>query len=359
VLGKLARQHDPNVLVGFDHADDAGVYQLTPDQALVQTVDFFTPIVDDPFTFGQIAATNSLSDIYAMGGRPLTALALVCFPEKADLAILERILAGGLSKMIEANCVVLGGHSIRDEETKFGYSVTGLIHPKKILQNEGAQPGDALIFTKALGTGVISTAIKKGKAEQNWIDAAVASMTTLNKKAADVISTNHVGTAASAVQSSEARQSAASEQKLSSRASRSISDGGSRDLGFRVSAMTDVTGFSLIGHLREILLASYVSAKIFASRIPILPGALECIRAGYIPGGLNNNRNFAECLVEYDDGIPEEIKSLLFDPQTAGGLLICTPDSDALTQALIAVGIRAVQIGEILPESKPRIHVTK
>src|SRR5277367_4497664 len=187
VLGKLARQHDPNVLVGFDHADDAGVYLLGPEQALVQTVDFFTPVVDDPYTFGQIAATNALSDVYAMGGKPITSLALVCFPDKADLAILERILAGGLSKMIEAGCTVIGGHSIRDDETKFGYSVTGLVHPKKILANMGARPGDALLFTKALGTGVISTAIKKGKAEPAWIDATIQSMTTLNKKAAEVI----------------------------------------------------------------------------------------------------------------------------------------------------------------------------
>src|SRR6202030_3985941 len=184
VLGKLPRQHDPNVLVGFDHADDAGVYQIAPDLALVQTVNFFTPIVDDPYTFGQIAATNSLSDVYAMGGKPLTSLALVCFPEKADLAILERILAGGLAKMIEAGCTVIGGHSIRDEETKFGYSVTGLVHPKKVLANAGAKPGDSLVFTKAIGTGVISTAIKKGKAEGHWSDAAVQSMTTLNKRAA-------------------------------------------------------------------------------------------------------------------------------------------------------------------------------
>src|SRR6201998_1266004 len=187
VLGKLARQHDPNVLVGFDHADDAGVYQIAPDQALVQTVDFFTPIVDDPYTFGQIAATNSLSDVYAMGGRPLSSLALVCFPEKADLEILERILAGGLSKMMEAGCTVIGGHSIRDEETKFGYAVTGLIHPKKVLANQGSQPGDVLIFTKGLCTGAISTAIKKAKAKPAWIDAAVQSMTTLNKKAAEAI----------------------------------------------------------------------------------------------------------------------------------------------------------------------------
>jgi len=194
VLGKLARQHDPNVLVGFDHADDAGVYQLAPDSALVQTVDFFTPIVDDPYTFGQIAATNSISDIYAMGGRPITALAMVCFPEKGDLEILERILAGGLSKMIEAGCTIIGGHSIRDDETKFGYSITGLIDPKKVLKNGGAQSGDRLLFTKALGTGVIATAIKKGVAKQNWIDAAVASMTTLNKAAAGVIAQLKGGT---------------------------------------------------------------------------------------------------------------------------------------------------------------------
>jgi len=334
VLGKLARQHDPNVLVGFDHADDAGVYQIAPDQALVQTVDFFTPIVDDPYTFGQIAATNSLSDVYAMGGRPLTALALVCFPEKADLEILERILAGGLSKMIEANCTVIGGHSIRDEETKFGYSVTGLIHPKKVYANQGAKPGDALILTKALGTGVISTAIKKGKAQQGWIDAAVASMTTLNKKAAEVI-TGHLGTAASSVQSSAAPEAP-----------------------FTVHALTDVTGFGLIGHVREILLASDVSINIYAGKIPVLQGALESIRGGHIPGGLKNNRDFAECLVKYDQAVPDDLRTLLYDPQTAGVLLISTPDWSALAQALTAAQVPAVQIGEVLPKSKPRIRVS-
>ena len=311
VLGKLARQHDPNVLVGFDHADDAGVYQIAPDQALVQTVDFFTPIVDDPYTFGQIAATNSLSDVYAMGGKPLTALALVCFPDKADLEILERILAGGLSKMSEAGCTVIGGHSIRDEETKFGYSVTGLIHPKNIYANQGAQPGDALILTKAIGTGVISTAIKKEKARLAWIEAAIASMTTLNKKAAEVI-TNHVGTAASAVRSSEARQ------------------------GFAVHAMTDITGFGLVGHLREMLLASNVSASISASAVPLLEGALECVKQGHIPGGLNNNRDFAECVVEYDSNITEDLRTILYDPQTAGGLLIAAANGEQLLSKLQA-----------------------
>jgi selenide, water dikinase len=319
VLGKLPRQHDPNVLVGFDHADDAGVYKITPDLAMVQTVDFFTPVVDDPYVFGQIAATNALSDIYAMGGKPVTSLALVCFPEKADLEILERILAGGLSKMVEAGCVVIGGHSIRDEEPKFGYAVTGLIDPEKILANAGAKPGDTLIFTKALGTGVISTAIKRGKAEPAWMDAAVQSMTTLNKRAAEVIQQGE----------------------------------------FRIHAMTDVTGFSMIGHAREMVLASNVSFRLNAANIPLLPGALECVRAGYIPGGLNNNRDFAECVVEYGDGVPEDLRSLLFDPQTAGGLLIsvASEDSARLKQSLNAAGVPAVQIGEVVPRTKPLIFV--
>ncbi len=319
MLGKLARQHDSNVLVGFDHADDAGVYQIAPDQALVQTVDFFTPVVDDPYVFGQIAATNALSDVYAMGGRPITSLALVCFPEKADLEILERILAGGLSKMVEAGCTVIGGHSIRDEETKFGYSVTGLINPKKVLANAGARPGDALIFTKALGTGVISTAIKKDKAEPAWIDAAAQSMITLNKRAAEVIQQGE----------------------------------------FRIHSMTDVTGFGLIGHAREMALASNVALRFFSKDIPVLPGALECIRAGYIPGGLNNNRDFAECVVGYDDAVPADMRALLFDPQTAGGLLISVAfeDSARLTQSLIAASVPAVKIGEVVTHAKPLITI--
>jgi selenide, water dikinase len=319
VLGKLARQHDPNVLVGFDHADDAGVYLIAPDQALVQTVDFFTPVVDDPYTFGQIAATNALSDVYAMGGKPLTSLALVCFPEKADLEILERILAGGLSKMIEAGCTVIGGHSIRDEETKFGYSVTGVVHPKKILVNKGAKPGDALIFTKALGTGVISTAIKKGNAEPAWIDAAVQSMTTLNKRAAEVIA----------------------------------------DGDFRVNAMTDVTGFGLIGHARELALASNVALRFFSKEIPILPGALECIRTGHVPGGLTANREFAECVVGYEAPISDDLKTLLFDPQTAGGLLISIAgdEREKLVAELKAAGVLARHIGDVTESQKPLIRI--
>jgi selenide, water dikinase len=339
VLGKLARQQDPNVLVGFDHADDAGVYLLTPETALVQTADFFTPIVDDPYTFGQIAATNALSDVYAMGGRPLTSLALVCFPEKGDLEILERILAGGLSKMVEAGCTVVGGHSIRDEETKFGYSVTGVIHPKRVLANQGAQPGDKLLFTKALGTGVISTAIKKGVAKQEWIDAAVSSMTTLNKTAAEVIT----GSGASL----------RTDPSTSLRA-------GSRDARpSTVHALTDVTGFGLIGHAREMALASEVGLVFHAGKIAVLEGALDCIRAGYIPGGLKANRDFAECLVEYEASVQDDIRTLLFDPQTAGGLLIsvAAADAGALTSALRDAGVPAVEIGEVVPRTKPLIRV--
>jgi selenide, water dikinase len=339
VLGKLARQHDPNVLVGFDHADDAGVYQIAPDAALVQTVDFFTPIVDDPYTFGQITAANSLSDIYAMGARPLTALALVCFPEKGDLEVLEQILAGGLSKMIEAGCTISGGHSIRDEETKFGYSVTGTVNPKLVLKNQGARAGDRLLLTKALGTGVISTAIKKGVAKQAWIDGAVASMTTLNKAAAEVIT-----------------------DKLFTHPSKTAKDGAassSENNASSVHALTDITGFGLIGHAREMALASDVSLRLYASRIPLLEGALECVRAGHIPGGLNANRDFAECVVNYGEEIPDDVKTLLFDPQTSGGLLIAVVEdrSMELQKALNSAGVTAVEIGEVLPKTKPLISV--
>ena len=319
MLGKLARQHDPNVLVGFDTADDAGVYKISAGQALVQTVDFFTPIVDDPYTFGQIAATNSLSDVYAMGGRPLSALAIVCFPEKGDLDVLERILAGGLSKMMEANCAVIGGHSVRDPEIKFGYAVTGTIHPDRVWANSTAREGDRLILTKALGTGVISTGIKRGEAKPSWIDAAVKSMITLNAKAADVASNGK----------------------------------------FRVHAATDITGFGLIGHLREVAKGSGVSVRVYSARVPLLGGATDCVRAGFIPGGLNANREFAECLVGYEGDIAEEIKTLLFDPQTAGGLLLSVAgeDVEALTAALKAAGVPAVEIGEVVAQGKPLIRV--
>ena len=340
MLGKLARQQDPNVLVGFDHADDAGVYRLTGETALVQTVDFFTPIVDDPYTFGQIAAANALSDIYAMGGWPLTALAIVCFPEKGDLEILTGILSGGLSKMVEAGCTVIGGHSIRDDETKFGYAVTGLIDPGRVLTNCGAEPGDRLLLTKALGTGVISTAIKKGVAQPSWIDRAVAAMTTLNSKAAEILTGHSV------------RPSRLGEK-------RTVPPAPAASDGFSVHSMTDITGFGLIGHAREIALGSNVSLRIYAKKIPLLEGALDCVRAGHIPGGLKANRDFAECAVRYEDGISEETKAILFDPQTAGGLLIsvAAKDASALLGALNAAGVPAVEIGEVVARNPVLITV--
>ncbi len=310
VLGKLARQHDPNVLVGFDTADDAGVYRLTPELALVQTADFFTPIVDDPYVFGQIAATNALSDVYAMGGRPISALALVCFPESGDPKILEEMLAGGLSKMVEAECTVIGGHSIRDDEIKLGYSVTGTVHPQKVLINSAARAGDRLIFTKAIGTGVISTAIKRGKADFTWIRAAIRSMTTLNKSAADVVTSG----------------------------------------GFAVHSMTDITGFGLLGHAREMAAGSGVSLRIHASQVPMLPGASECVRSNYVPGGLKSNRQFTEACVEADPAVPQDLLTLLYDPQTAGGLLIAVAESDEdrLLAELRLAGVDAATIGDVI-----------
>ena len=317
VLGKLARQQDANVLVGFDKADDAGVYLVTPNLALVQTVDFFTPIVDDPYTFGQIAAVNALSDVYAMGGKPVSALAMVCFPEKGDIEVLEQILAGGLNKMIEAGCTVIGGHSIRDPEIKFGYSITGTVDPNRIMANSGARAGDSLILTKSLGTGVISTAIKQGRAEPGWIAAASESMTMLNKRGAEIA------------------------------------------LKYDVHGMTDITGFGLIGHARELALASGVSLEINARALGVLPGAIESVRAEFIPGGLNANRGFAECVVEGKENVPDDLWTLLFDPQTAGGLLVSVSSEDCkeLLAELRIAKVPATAIGRVLPAQKPLIRV--
>jgi selenide, water dikinase len=319
VLRKLTRQHDPNVLVGFETADDAGVYKISPELALVHTVDFFTPIVDDPYTFGQIAAVNALSDVYAMGGRPLSSLAMVCFPEKGDLGVLGQIMAGGLSKMIEAGCTVIGGHSVRDEEIKFGYAVTGTVHPNRVLLNGGARAGDLLVLTKALGTGVISTAIKQAKAEPAWIAAATKSMTTLNKLAAEVAA----------------------------------------EFAGDVHGATDITGFGLVGHVREIVLAGNVSVRIDSARLPFLCGAIECVRAGFVPKGLKSNREFAECAVECEPGVDEATRTILFDPQTAGGLLISisAAKADPFVRALQGRGGDATIVGDVLPRTDPLILV--
>ena len=304
---------DENVLVGFDTADDAGVYRLTAECALVQTVDFFTPIVDDPFQFGAIAAANALSDIYAMGGRPLTALSIVAFPGKGEIEDLEQILKGGAEKMREAACVVIGGHSISDDEIKFGYAVTGTIHPAEVKTNSGARPGDALVFTKRLGTGIVSTALKRGIARESDVQASIESMLTLNRVACQAM------------------------------------------LRFEVHACTDVTGFGLIGHAREMAAGSGVTLEIAAASVQFLPGALDYARQGAIPGGLKNNREFASCAVEMAAALPEEIENLLYDPQTSGGLLISLPEAAAAQ--LVAALPSAYRIGQVLERAGKPIRL--
>jgi selenide,water dikinase len=310
VLSTLPTQIDPNVLVGFDTSDDAGVYRIGPGMALVQTVDFFTPLVDAPFTFGQIAATNALSDVYAMGGRPLTSLAIVCFPQDAPLEILEQIMRGGLSKMTEAGCVVVGGHSVRDAEMKFGYAITGLIDPERVYTNAGAVPGDILILTKPIGTGVITTALKQGKSESAWVERAIRSMTTLNSTASTI----------------------------------AIACPG-------VHAITDITGFGLMGHGREMAFGSGVTLEIETDQVPLIEGALDAVAAGAIPGGLLANRDFAECVVADSAGsrIRDDLRALLYDPQTSGGLLISVAANDAptLLAELLNAGLPAASIGQV------------
>jgi selenide, water dikinase len=310
VLSRLPRQSDPNLLVGFETSDDAGIYRIAPDVALVQTVDFFTPLVDDPFVFGQIAATNALSDVYAMGGRPVTALSIVCFPPDGDLDVLEQIMRGGMTKMAEAGCVVVGGHSVRDVEIKFGYAVTGLIDPGRVFTNTGAVTGDALILTKPIGTGVITTALKRGLAEPSWVENAVRSMTTLNRAASEIV------TAAPGVH-----------------------------------AMTDVTGFGLMGHGRELALGSGVTIEIVVESVPLIEGALGAVHIGAIPAGLLANRDFAECVSGDAPGsqIADELRTLLYDPQTAGGLLVSVaPDhATALVAAMRGAGLNAARIGSV------------
>jgi selenide, water dikinase len=336
VLRGLPRQSDPNVLVGFETSDDAGVYRISPEIALVQTIDFFTPIVDDPNLFGQIAAANALSDIYAMGGRPISALSLVGFPDRGDPSTLDQIMRGGLTKMSEAGCFVIGGHSIRDDDLKFGYAVTGLIHPDKIWRNVGAQPGDVLIFTKALGTGVIATALKKGHASQESISAATDSMTRLNRAAAEAL----IELDADPLPNNSTKNKS-------------------------IHAVTDVTGFSLLGHVREMALGnpssqiSPVSLEINHALIEYLPGAIECAREGNVSMGLNNNRDFIGDCVAFAENVPEEYRLLMFDPQTSGGLLAAIAPHAAQTalDSLKKHGVSAQQIGRVMEKRAPLISV--
>jgi selenide, water dikinase len=306
----MPRNDNPNVLVGFDTNDDAGVYRLSDDLALVQTVDFFTPIVDDPFTFGAIAAANSLSDVYAMGGLPVSALSVVGFPGTGDPEVLEAILRGGMEKMREAMCAVVGGHSVNDPEIKFGYAVTGTIHPARVKTNGGARAGDALVLTKAIGTGVIGTALKRGMAAEAAVNAATESMLKLNRDACREM------------------------------------------LRFDVHGCTDITGFGLLGHAREMAAASGVTLVIESAAAPLLPGAFEAAEAGAIPAGLKNNRDFASCAVEIAGEIHPALLDLLYDPQTSGGLLISLPEREAAALEAAIPGAR--RIGRVAPrENKP------
>jgi selenide,water dikinase len=279
-LSKLPAQNNENVIVGFENSDDAGVFRLTDDIALVQTVDFFTPVADDPFIYGRVAAVNSLNDVYAMGATPLTALSVVGYPQKGDWEVLGQILEGGQRMMNEEGVVVIGGHSIDDAEMKFGYAVTGVVHPDKVIKNGGARAGDVLVLTKPIGTGAISTGVKFGKASQESIDASIAAMTT----------------------------SAARASKVMQRAG--------------ANACTDVTGFGLLGHAYEMAKASDITLVIESAKVPLLPGVIDLIGQKMLTRGDKNNRVYVGDTVKMNESVSSEMQSALFDPQTAGGLLI-------------------------------------
>ena len=310
---------DENVIVGLDRADDAGVYKISDDLALIQTVDFFTPIVDDPYWFGQIAAANALSDVYAMGGTPKTAMNLVAFPVKQmDISVLRQIIQGGLDKLTEAEVVLIGGHSIEDKELKYGLSVTGFVHPAKVLAKKNLRPGDRLVLTKPIGTGIISTAIKAGMASADLTDKVTRLMALLNRDAAGIMSR------------------------------------------FDVHACTDITGFGLLGHLSEMVYGSGMGARIFSDHVPIIMEALEFAAMGLIPAGGYKNREFRGSMIDFAETVERSRQDVLIDPQTSGGLLISVGSiqADALVKALQDAGISdTVEIGEVLKGPEEKIWV--
>jgi len=319
VLSGLERQpFDPNLLVGFDKADDAGVYRLRDDLALVQTLDFFTPIVDDPFDYGRIAALNSINDVWAMGGTPVTALAITCFPKKGvDFAILGEIMRGGLSVLTENKVALVGGHSVDNEQIMFGYSVTGVIDPNHIATNAGARPGDMIILTKPIGTGVISTGIKLGKASPSVVDESIATMLTPGKYAAEAIAK------------------------------------------FEVKGATDVTGFALLGHTWEMACASNVTIEIDSARVPLIDGALELAAAGLLTSGDKTNREYVGEEVEAAATVDTNLMKLFYDPQTAGGLLLAIAEDQAseLLEELRRNYPRVVVIGKVREPGEKRLAV--
>ena len=320
LLGLLPRITDPNVLIGSATSDDAAVYKLSDDLALVLTTDFFTPIVDRPYDFGAVAAANALSDVYAMGGKPVTALNLVGFPDHLlPVEVLAEILRGAADKAAEAGIAVVGGHTIKSEEPIFGLAVVGAVHPKKVLSNAGAKPGDALILTKPIGLGIITTAAKNSEDKLGAIDNAIRVMATLNRAAAEVLA------------------------------------------GFEVHALTDITGFGLLGHLRNVTAASGVTARVFAAAVPVLPAAREYVRAGIAPGGTHANWKFLADWVTFDAALAKEEQLLLCDAQTSGGLLASVPAGDAerLVRAMSDAGVIAARvIGRIDGSGKGQITVS-
>lgn len=316
ILERIPRgAEDPNLLIGYDSHDDAAVYRLTDDLAFVQTLDFFPPLVEDPYTFGQIAATNALSDIYAMGGEVKTALNIVCFPETMDLNILGEIMRGGAEKVIEAGGVLAGGHSIAEDSVKYGLSVTGVVNPKEAYANDTPETGDALILTKPLGVGIILCASRVGEASEEAVNAAVKSMTTLNKTAAALCR------------------------------------------GYHVHAVTDVTGFSFLGHLHEMLHGTH-SAEIFVSQVPVFPEALRHAGEFLLTAAGQRNRNYVGEAVRFD-GVPFAMEEVLFDPQTSGGLLIALPEAEApaLLEALQAASLPAGIVGRVRAPGETEILV--
>jgi selenide,water dikinase len=315
----LHAPNDPRVLIDYRTSDDAGVYRLDGERSLVQTVDFFTPIVDDPFVYGQIAAANAMSDVYAMGGRPLTALAIAAFPRDADRSVLTTIFRGGLDKLAEAGVALLGGHTVQDAEIKFGYAITGEVLTSAIWSNAGAQAGDELFLTKALGTGIISTAVKFERAPAEAAAAAIRSMITLNRVAAGALQSLPAGV---------------------------------------VHACTDVTGFGLIGHASEIAAASRCTLEIEGSAVPLLPGVLALVLGNVPGGGRTNTQHFgADARISRD--IDAELMQLLYDPQTSGGLLVAVDGGHAgqAANALHAAGVPAARVGRVLPPMGARVTV--
>lgn len=310
---------DENVIIGLERADDAGVYRISDDLALIQTVDFFTPIADDPYWFGQIAAANALSDVYAMGGTPKTAMNLVAFPAKTmNLSILRQIIQGGVDKLKEAEVVLIGGHSIEDKEIKYGLSVTGVIHPKQVLAKKNLRPGDCLVLTKPLGTGIVNTAIKADMVSKQLSEKVTRLMAALNRDAARIMA------------------------------------------AFDISACTDVTGFGLLGHLAEMVNGSGCSARIVSGQVPVIPEAEEFATMGLIPAGAYKNREFREQMITFAETVPRTMQDLLFDPQTSGGLLIGVSDVHCkdLISALKDGGIvDAAHIGDIVDSQEERISV--